>query len=79
MRLPDKAPDQIRYFLATPFMLLTTALSIISTLIMGERNSSWVTLKAMEARGLVEFLSEEEYEAKYGKSAREKPKENEEE
>lgn len=67
MKLTNKAPNQLRYFLATPFTLLADLLGVISVLIMGRVNSRWQMLKTMEDAGMLEVLTPEEYKAKYGK------------
>ena len=61
------APNQFRYFLATPFSLLGDILCYIGVFIMGEANAKWRMLSDMQEMGMVEILSPEEYEAKYGK------------
>lgn len=68
------APDQLRYFLATPLMLLANALGWLTATILGERNCTWMMLNDLKHMG-AEVMTEEEYKAKYGKRDEQEDKE----
>jgi hypothetical protein len=46
MKFPPP-PDPVRYFLATPFIILTSVLSTLTNLIMGRRNCWWHVTKML--------------------------------
>lgn len=61
MFIPNRAPDRLRYFLATPFALVGDILTYLSLYIMGRNNAAWTVLRSAQSMG-AEIMSVEEFE-----------------
>lgn len=66
MRIPDTAPDQVRYFFATPFMFLGDIFCYLGLFIMGRNNAMWTMLHNAKEMG-AEIMTLDEYEKLRGK------------